>query len=56
MMTMRSGPALWTVFLVLGALVWIASLDAWGHPAYRLAVITAVFVWAGYVVWTPKTK
>jgi hypothetical protein len=51
---MRRGPLLWTVFLVLGGLVWLASAGVWSHPAYQLVLMLAVLSWFAYVVWTPK--
>ena len=53
---MRRGPVLWTVFLVLGALLWLASVGVWGHPAYRFVLMLVVLSWSGYVAWTPQTK
>ena len=51
---MRTGRGYWTVFLVLGALVWLASVGAFAHPVYRLVVMLAVFSWFGDTVRTPK--
>ncbi len=53
---MRTGLGLWSVFLVLGALVWLASVGAFSHPVYRPVVMLAVLSWGGYVVWTPKSN
>jgi hypothetical protein len=32
----REGVAFWTVFLVLGALLWLASIGVWRHSVYML--------------------
>jgi hypothetical protein len=48
--TARSGAALWTAFLLFGALLWLASAGAWKNPAYTVALMVAVFSWFGYVV------
>ena len=53
---MRTGLGSWSVFLVLGALLWLASVGALTHPAYRLLLMLAVFSWFGYVVRTPKSS
>jgi len=53
---MRRGPVLWTVFLVLGALLWLASVGVWSHPAYRLVLMLAVLSWFAYVVRAPKSN
>jgi hypothetical protein len=53
---MRTRWGYWSVFLGLGALVWLASVGAFTHPVYRLVVILAVLSWGGYVVWTPKSS
>jgi len=53
---MKRGPAFWTVFLVLGVLLWLTSVGVWSHPAYRLVLGLAVFSFAGYVVWIPKSR
>ena len=45
---MRTGAALWTVFLVLGALIWLESIGAPSHPAYRLCLMVVAFSWFGY--------
>ena len=52
---MRSGRVLWMVFLVLGALLWLASIGVWSHPAYRMVLMLAILSWSAYVVWSPKS-
>jgi hypothetical protein len=44
------------VFLVLGALLWLTTVGAWSHPAYRLLLMLAVLSWFGYIAWTPKSN
>jgi len=51
---MRKGVALWTVFLALGALIWLESTGVWTHPAYRLCLLVIAFSWFGYAARTPK--
>jgi len=53
---MRRGPVYWTVFLVLGALLWLASVGVWSHPAYRLVLMLAALSWSAYVVRAPKSN
>ena len=54
---MRTGWRYWTVFLVLGALIWLAGVvGAFTHPVPRLVVMLAVLSWSGYVAWTPKSS
>ena len=52
---MRKGVALWTVFLALGALIWLESTGVWTHPAYRLCLLVIAFSWFGYAARTPKS-
>jgi hypothetical protein len=53
---MFSGLSGWPVFLVLGALLWLTSVGALTHPAYRLLLMLAVLSWCGYIVRTPKSS
>jgi hypothetical protein len=53
---MRKGVALWTVFLVLGALVWLESIAVPSHPAYRLCLMVIALSWFGYAARAPKTN
>jgi hypothetical protein len=53
---MRRGLILWTMFLVLGTLLWLTSVGVLSHPAYQLVLMLAMFSWFGYVVWTPKSN
>jgi hypothetical protein len=53
---MRSGKGIWSAFLIFGALLWLASVGPFTHPAYRLVLMVAGLSWAGYVVWTPKSS
>jgi hypothetical protein len=53
---MKNGAVLWTMFLVLGALLWLSSVGVWSHPAYRLVLALAIFVWSAEVVRTPKVR
>src|SRR5215203_4046783 len=46
----HSGAFLWTTFLILGALLWLASAGAWSNPTYTALTMLAAFGWAGYVV------
>jgi hypothetical protein len=45
---MSRGVALWTVFLVLGALIWLESIGSGSHPAYRLCLMVVTLSWFGY--------
>jgi len=47
---MQRGSILWTVFVVLGALLWLASTGVWRHPVYRLGLTLTVLSWFAYVV------
>jgi len=40
---MRQGIALWSVFFVLGALIWLESTDVGSPPAYRLCLMVIAF-------------
>jgi hypothetical protein len=51
-----TGLGYWSVFLVLGAFLWLTSAGALTHPAYRLVLMLAVFSWFGYIVRTPKSS
>jgi hypothetical protein len=54
---MRRGSILWTVFVVLGALLWLASTGVWRHLVYALAVTLTVLSWSAYVVsFQPSNK
>jgi hypothetical protein len=53
---MRKGAALWTVFLVLGALLWLASIGVWNHPVYLLCLMAVALSWFGYAAWAPKSN
>ena len=53
---MREGVAFRTVFLVLGALLWLASIGVWGHPVYTLCLAVVTFSWFGYITWAPKAR
>ena len=53
---MRTGRMLWVTYAVLGALVYAESAGYWSHAGYRLALVSAVLSWAGWVVWTPKAR
>jgi hypothetical protein len=52
---MRKGVALWTVFLVLGALIWLESIGVPSHPAYRLCLMVVALSWGGYAARAPKS-
>ena len=54
--SLRTGLGYWSVFLVLGDLIWLASVGAFTHPVYRLVLMLAVLSWGGYVMWTPKSS
>ena len=53
---MRTGWRLWAVFLMFGALIWLAGMGPLAHPAYRLVLMLAALSWAGYIVRTPKSS
>jgi hypothetical protein len=38
-----SGAVLWAAFLVLGALLWLASAGAWSNSVYTLVLMVVVF-------------
>jgi len=52
---MRQGVALWSVFLVLGALIWLESTGVGSQPAYRLCLMVIAFSWFGYAARAPKS-
>jgi hypothetical protein len=52
---MRKRVALWTVFLVLGALIWLESIGVPSHPAYRLCLMVVALSWGGYAARAPKS-
>lgn len=45
---MRKGVVLWTVFLVLGGLIWLESVGVGRHPSYRLGLMVVALSWFGY--------
>lgn len=51
---MRKGTALWTMFLVLGALFWLASVGVWRHPAYMLCLMVVSFWWFSHTASAQK--
>jgi hypothetical protein len=53
---MRTRLGYWSMFLVVGALTWLAGVDALTNPVYRLVVALAVLSWFGYVMWAPKSS
>jgi hypothetical protein len=53
---MRTGLGDWTMFVVFGALIWLAGTGPLAHPAYRLVLMLAALSWAGYIAWTPKSS
>ena len=53
---MYYGTVLWTMFLVLGVLLWLSSVGVWSHPAYRLVLMLAIFVWCAEFVRTRKAR
>lgn len=53
---MRKGTGLWAVFLVLGALLWLASVGVWNHPVYMLCLMVVSFSWFGYTASAPKSN
>jgi hypothetical protein len=52
---MRTGVALWSMFLVLGALIWLESIGVGSHPAYRLCLMVVSLSWFGYAA-GPKSN
>lgn len=53
---MRKGIGLWTVFLILGGLLWLASVGVWSHPVYRLCLMVVSFTWFSYTASAPKSN
>ena len=51
---MKNGAVLWTMFLVLGALLW--SVGVWSHPVYRLGLMLTILMWCAEVVRTRKVR
>ena len=47
---MRKGTGLWAVYLVLGALLWLASVGFSNHSVYMLCLMVVLFSWFGYTV------
>ena len=52
---MRRGVALWAVFLVLGALIWLESIGVGSHPAYRFCLMAVAFSWFAFAARDPKS-
>ncbi len=53
---MISGLGGWSVFLLLGVLLWLTSVGALTHPAYRLLLMLAIVSWCAYIVRSPKSS
>jgi hypothetical protein len=53
---MLNGVVLWTIFLVLGVLIWLASVGVWSHPVYRLVLMRAFLLWCAELVRTRKVR
>jgi hypothetical protein len=53
---MKNGAVLWTLFLVLGALLWLSSVGVWSHPVYRLGLMLTILVWCAEVVRIRKVR
>ena len=53
---MRKGVALWSAFLVLGALICLESIGVGSHPVYRLCLMVVAFSWFGYAARIPTSN
>jgi hypothetical protein len=53
---MSKGAGLWTMFLVLGVLLWLASVGVWSHPVYLLALMVVSLSWFSYAASAPKSN
>lgn len=53
---MRKGTALWTVFLLLGALLWLVSVGVWRQPLYRLILMVASLSWFAQTASAPRSN
>jgi hypothetical protein len=51
---MGKGTALWTMFLVLGALFWLASVGVGRHPAYVFCLMVVAFSWFSHTASAQK--
>ena len=53
---MHSGTVLWTTLLIFGALLWLSSVGIVSHPAYRLVLMLAFFVWSAEFARSRKVR
>ena len=51
---MRKGTALWTMYFVGGALLWLASVGVWRHPAYVFCLMVVLFSWFSHTASAQK--